>query len=80
MERGRQDSRHDLHLRAPRYDAPEVEDELGRVMQDVGEVDVMPLGGGLIDGHLKGNRLVLAHGGSLQGKREAGSEEQEADR
>ena len=33
----------DLHVRLPRYDPPQVDDELTRRMDDIREVDVLPL-------------------------------------
>lgn len=62
MVRRREDAAHHLDVGAARHDPAEIDHELGRVVQDVGEVDVMTLRRGLVDRDLHRHRLRVAHG------------------
>src|SRR3954471_22292507 len=55
----------DLHLRPPRNDPPEVDYEFAGRMNDVREVDVLPLRDGVVEGDAEGGLYLLVHGATI---------------
>src|SRR5689334_10827294 len=57
----------DLHVAPPRHDAPEVDDELARRMNDVREINILTLRDRVVEGDADGLLLLLIiHGGLVQ--------------
>src|ERR1700686_1190781 len=56
----------DLHVRASGHDASQIDDELARRMNDVREIDVLPLGNVVVQSDAdRLLLLLLVHGGSM---------------
>src|SRR2546423_13978749 len=54
-----------LHVLPAGNDAPEVDHELARRMNDVREVDVLPLRHGVVEGDANGGLYLLVHGATI---------------
>src|SRR4051795_8474802 len=54
-----------LHVLTPGNDAPEVDHKFARRMNDVREIDVLPLRDGVIEGDADGGLYLLVHGATI---------------
>src|SRR3954453_16817869 len=54
-----------LHVLPARNDAPEIDHEFARRMNDVREVDVLPLRDGVVEGDADGGLYLLVHGATI---------------